>query len=242
MHCQTRHTLLPLVLLLLLVLSACKEEHEHTAPAVRDRDSVATMTSYGVNTLISDSGITKYRIVAERWEVNDKRNPSRWIFDKGILLTQFDLKKHVLGYISCDTAYYFDQERIWELHGRVHILTKDTVEFRGEELYWDEDEHEIWSHQYCRVTSPDREMEGTWFKSDETMTRYEIRMAKGSFERNDMGREKPQTIVRDTTRKDSTHRPPMKQVPMKQVPAKSLSTMKPKPLKPLKPFKLQHAK
>lgn len=197
-----RH-ILPTLAFLLLALTACEDEHEHTAPAIHSRDSVATMVTYGVNTLISDSGVIKYRIVTERWEVNDKKNPSRWIFDKGIVLTQFDLKKHVLGYITADTAYYFDKERRWELHGRVHIHTKDSIDFRGSELFWDEQNHEVWSHRYSRVVTPDREMEGNWFKSDERMTRYEIRQGKGSFERGDMGREKPQTI-----RPDSTHQQP----------------------------------
>ena len=66
----------------LLVIS-CKEAVEHTAGAIRERDSVAVMVSLGVNTLISDSGITKYRIVTERWEVNQNKKPSRWVFDKG---------------------------------------------------------------------------------------------------------------------------------------------------------------
>ena len=48
---------------LLIILSiACSAEKEHTAPAINPQDSVATMTTYGVNTLISDSGIIKYRI------------------------------------------------------------------------------------------------------------------------------------------------------------------------------------
>lgn len=193
-------SLFPLItFVLFLAFIACKEEHEHTAPAIHDRDSVPTMVTYGVNTLISDSGIIKYRIVAERWEVNEKKNPSRWIFEKGIVLTQFDLKKHVLGYITCDTAYYFDKDRQWELRGRVRIHTKDSIDFSSEELYWNEQKHEIWSHKYSHVKTPDREMEGTWFKSDERMTRYEIRQTKGSFERGDMGREKPQTITPDTT-------------------------------------------
>lgn len=191
-----------------LALTACEGDKQHTAPAIHERDSVATMTTYGVKTLISDSGIIKYRIVAERWEVNDKKKPSRWIFDKGIVLTQFDLKKHVLGYITCDTAYYFDQLRRWELRGRVRIHTKDSIDFRSEELYWDEQNHEIWSHKPSYIKTPDREMAGNWFKSDERMTRYEIRQAEGSFERGDMGREKPQTIVNDTTRRDSTKTAP----------------------------------
>ena len=117
---------------------SCSEEREHTAPAIHDRDSVPVMTTYGVNTLISDSGVIKYRIVTERWEINENRRPSRWTFNKGILLTQFDLKKHVVGYIQCDSAVYFDKDRRWELRGRVRILTAQGLNFYSNELYWDE--------------------------------------------------------------------------------------------------------
>ena len=97
--------------MLLTFVASCDERKEHIASAIRDRDSVSMMTSYGVNTLISDSGVIKYRIVAERWDVNIVKNPSRWTFDKGLFLEQFDEKFHVESYIQCDTAYYYDQLR-----------------------------------------------------------------------------------------------------------------------------------
>ena len=112
-------------ILMFLILAGCQNQVEHTAPAIRPQDSVAMMTSYGVNTLVSDSGVMKYRIVTERWEVNTSKNPSLWIFDKGLLLEQFDEKFHINSYIQCDTAYYYDQQKIWKLYGRVSILTKD---------------------------------------------------------------------------------------------------------------------
>ena len=66
-----------------LLLASCSEEpQEHIAPAIHPQDSVSTMTSYGVNTLISDSGVIKYRIVTERWDVNTIRMPNRWEFMK----------------------------------------------------------------------------------------------------------------------------------------------------------------
>lgn len=58
-----------------MILGGCTEVHEHTAAAIHDRDSVSVMTSYGVNTLISDSGVIKYKIVTERWDVNVVKNP-----------------------------------------------------------------------------------------------------------------------------------------------------------------------
>ena len=158
---------------------SCSEEHEHTAPAIHDRDSVPVMTTYGVNTLISDSGVIKYRIVTEQLEINENRHPSRWTFNKGVLLTQFDLKKHVVGYIQCDTAVYYDKDRRWELRGRVRILTAQGLTFYSNELYWDERNHEMWSYSYSHLKTPDKELEGNWFRSDEQMTDYEIRQTKG---------------------------------------------------------------
>ena len=163
----------------------CQEQKEHTAPAINPRDSVAMTISYGVNTLISDSGVIKYRIVSERWEINQNRKPTRWIFDKGLFLEQFDQKFHLQSYIQSDTAYYYDENRIWELRGRVRILTKDGLRYRSEQLFWDENKHELYSHVHSTLITPERELQGSYFRSDEQMTKYYVSNSKGSFEKGD---------------------------------------------------------
>ena len=142
------------------------------------------MNTPDYNSVYKDSTST-IRIVTERWEVNDKRNPSRWIFDKGLFLEQFDEKFHVQSYIQCDTAYYFDQKKLWELRSRVRVLTKDGLKFSSERLYWDEDKHELYSDVYSRLVTPERTLEGSYFRSDERMTKYFVSNSKGSFERSD---------------------------------------------------------
>ena len=168
------------------LLASCEGQKEHTAPAVYDRDSGSMMISYGVNTLISDSGVIKYRIVTERWEVNTVRNPSRWIFEKGLFFEQFDEKFHVQSYIQCDTAYYYDQKKLWELRSRVSILTKDGLRFTSQQLFWDQASHELYSNVPSRLVTPDRTLEGTYFRSDERMTRYFVSNSRGSFEKTDI--------------------------------------------------------
>lgn len=168
------------------LLASCEGQKEHTAPAVHDRDSASMMISYGVNTLISDSGVIKYRIVTERWEVNTVRNPSRWIFEKGLFFEQFDEKFHVQSYIQCDTAYYYDQKKLWELRSRVSILTKDGLRFTSQQLFWDQASHELYSNVPSRLVTPDRTLEGTYFRSDERMTRYYVSNSCGSFEKTDI--------------------------------------------------------
>lgn len=178
--------ILLLTVSLLLSLASCEEQKEHTAPAIYPRDSVAVMISYGVNTLISDSGVIKYRIVTEKWEVNQNRNPQRWIFDKGLFLEQFDEKFHVQSFIQCDTAYYYNENRLWELRGRVHIMTKDGLRFNSEQLFWDEREHQLYSHVFSKLITPERQLQGSYFRSDEKMTKYYVSNTQGSFEKGDI--------------------------------------------------------
>ena len=171
----------------LMAVTACSEGQEHTAPAIYPRDSVAVMTSWGVNTLISDSGVVKYRIVAEKWEINQNKVPSRWLFEKGLFLEQFDLSMHVQSYIQCDTAYYYDVERLWELRGRVKILTKNGVRFSSEQLFWDERLRELYSNKFSHLITPDKELRGNRFRSDEKMTKYSVKYTNGYFDRGDFG-------------------------------------------------------
>ena len=183
--------LLPLLFVFQLsLLIACSEAQEHIAPPVYDRDSASMMTTYGVNTLISDSGVIKYRIVTERWDVNMVKNPSRWSFEKGVFFEQFDERFHVEAYIQADTAWYFDQQKLWHLRGRVRIRNINGLLYESEELFWDGNRHEFYSNVFSKVTTPERYMEGTYFLSDEHMSHYTVSNSKGSFEREDMTGEK----------------------------------------------------
>ena len=162
-------------------LLACNEVHEHTAGAVRPEDSVSMMNSYGVKILISDSGVIKYRVITERWEVNTVRQPPRWEFMKGVFFEQFDEKFQVQAYVQSDTAWYYDQQNLWKLRGRVYVRNINGLIYTSEELFWDGRSHELYSNVFCRVVTPERTLEGTCFRSNETMTRYSVTNSKGSF-------------------------------------------------------------
>lgn len=184
-------------------MCSCKSPKEHTAPAIHERDSVAMMKSYGVNTLISDSGVMKYRIISERWEVNEKKNPKLWIFERGLFLEQFDEKFHVQAYIQCDTAYNYYENKLWHLIGNVRVRTVDGLRFNSEELFWDQVKHELYSNRFSRLISPEREMQGSYFRSDENLTHYFISNSKGSFEKSDFENEESQDNTANGQTKDT---------------------------------------
>ena len=188
-----------LAFMLMVTMLSCTEQKSHTAAAVRDRDSASMMVSYGVNTLISDSGVIKYRIVTERWDVNTIRQPNRWEFMKGVFFEQFDEQFHVQAYIQADTAWYYDKLKLWKLRGRVRIRNNNGLVYRSEELYWDGLRHELYSNVFSRVVTPERTLQGTYFRSDERMTRYTVSNSKGSFIPEEGGGDDSSTTPADTT-------------------------------------------
>lgn len=178
---------------------SCTEPVEHTAPAIHDRDSVSVMTSYGVNTLISDSGVIKYKIVTERWDVNTVREPSCWTFEKGVFFEQFDQQFHVEAYVQADTAWYYDQKKLWHLRGRVRIRNVNGLLYESQELWWDGLKHELYSNVFSKVTTPERTLQGSYFLSDERMTHYTVSNSKGSFTTEDIEKkEESQSTPGDT--------------------------------------------
>ena len=214
MVCKVEGRIIAIAAFVAMILSGCNDVQEHTAPAIRDRDSASVMTSYGVNTLISDSGVIKYKIITERWDVNTIKNPSRWTFEKGVFFEQFDEKFHVQAYIQADTAWYFDQQKLWHLRGRVKIRNINGLLYESEELYWDGVRHELYSNVFSKVTTPERSMEGTYFLSDERMTYYTVSNSKGSFTREDMtGESKDEGKDKQEAKKDTAQTP---QQPMRQ--------------------------
>ena len=56
-----------------VLFPACSGGEKNLAEAITERDSLPSMKTLGVTTLISDSGITRYKIITEEWEIYDKR-------------------------------------------------------------------------------------------------------------------------------------------------------------------------
>ncbi|MBR1789537.1 MAG: LPS export ABC transporter periplasmic protein LptC [Bacteroidaceae bacterium] len=170
---------------LFVFIVSCNSEQEHMAAAISENDSTAFMRSRGISTLISDSGMLRYKLVAEEWDIHTHTNPPSWTFIKGMLMERFDESFHVDLHVQADTAYLHEQ-RLWELRGRVVIRNIEGTLFRTEELFWDMNQHQMWSNKYMRITTTDQELEGTDFRSNEQMTDYYVSNSKGAFPVSDV--------------------------------------------------------
>ena len=73
-------------IVMLLSFSSCGGKKNTLGDAITERDSLPVMNTLGVTTLISDSGVTRYRVNTEEWTVYDRKKPSSWAFEKGVYL------------------------------------------------------------------------------------------------------------------------------------------------------------
>lgn len=187
-----------LAAVMLFISTSCQNEGDKTYTSIGVRDSLPILKSVGVSTLISDSGIVQYKIISEDWFIYDKKEPSYWSFEKGMFIEKYDKNHNVETFICCDTAYYYDQKKLWELRGRVFVKNLKGESFKTSLLYWDQIEHEIYSDQYMQI-SGENKLEGYNFRSNEQMTDYRIHSSKGDF---------PVSVESDTTTQDTVVTPP----------------------------------
>lgn len=168
-------------IVMLLLLPSCGSKKADLGDAITERDSLPMMTTLGVITYISDSGVTRYRMDADEWLVYDRKKPSYWAFEKGVYLEQFDSLLNVDASIKADTAYYYDKQKLWKLMGNVDIKNRKGERFNTELLFWNQSTEKVYSDRFIRIEQPDRIITGVGFDSNQQMTNYKIRNMGGIF-------------------------------------------------------------
>lgn len=168
--------------LVLLLLTSCRHDRKQYTEAITCRDSVPQMTTYDITSLVSDSGVVRYRIVAPRWDVYDRLNPSRWSFEEGVYLEKFTDSLTIDATVKADTAYYYDQDELWELRGHVHIENLDDDVFDTSLLFWNQEKERVWSDEFIRIRKANGSIiTGYGFTSNQQFTNYRIHNTQGTF-------------------------------------------------------------
>lgn len=166
----------------LLVLSAaCRDDERIGTAGSIDPRRRPTMTTRNVSTLISDSGVTQYRIVSPLWHVYDECDTPRWIFPKGIYLQKFDPAFRVIATVAADSATYLTRTRLWRLDGHVEIRKMPRDLFMSERFFWDTRAHRMYSDTFIHIETETHMLEGIGFESNEHLTDYRIQRPQGIF-------------------------------------------------------------
>ena len=169
------------MLVAILVAVGCKEEVKDVVKKEIDPETTPTVLTRDVKTLISDSGITKYRITSPIWYIFERAARPNWKFPRGLLLEQFNDSFRVVASVKCDSATYFKSDQLWRLDGHVTILNEKKEVILTQQLFWDQRKKEVRSDSFIHIERAEQIIEGVGFKSNERMTIYELDKPMGIF-------------------------------------------------------------
>ena len=171
---------LPAIVVLFFLLS-CGNEKKNVESRIEEPDSIPYLSTYGVTTLISDSGRISYKIEAEEWHIYEKRRPKYWAFEKGAYLEKYDDSLRVEATIKSDTAYFFSEKKLWKLIGNVDIKNQKGEKFFTDLLYWNQEDGSIYSDKYIKIEQQEQITTGIGFRSNQELTNWEILSTEGIY-------------------------------------------------------------
>lgn len=174
-------TIAIMAIVVLIFHSSCKGESKERLLHIECSDSLAVMSTFDVNTIISDSGRISYRIIADEWRIFDKRNPPYWAFEKGVYLEKYDTAMNVEATVKCDTAYYYSDKKLWKLINNINIKNSKDEKFFTDLLYWDQETEKIYSDAYIKIEQTDQVTEGYGFSANQNLTVWQINNTKGIY-------------------------------------------------------------
>jgi LPS export ABC transporter protein LptC len=174
-----KHLTTAALVVVLCFMAACSDIHPETASVSVNRNKLPRLVETQVTTLISDSGITRYRITTPIWYIYDRAANPYWYFPKGLVLQRFDEHYHVDGSIRCDSAHYYIGQQLWKLDGHVNAMNLQGETFTTSQLFWNERDQRIYSDSLIRVTQHNKIIIGVGFNSNQTLTQYTILNPEG---------------------------------------------------------------
>lgn len=169
--------------MLMIVMSfyfvACSSDKKEIIGAVKDRNNTSKLHAQDITTVISDSGITRYRISAPQWDIYDKANPPYWEFPYGVNFERFDLNLKVDANIHCQYAKYLMTDEIWDLRGKVKATNIMGELFETEQLFWNQRTQKIYTDSVVKITRQSYIFNTVGFESNQTMTQYTFKKTNG---------------------------------------------------------------
>jgi LPS export ABC transporter protein LptC len=170
-----------MVVVVLFIAVSCGNKEIEKTSAITDRTKLPKLKATEITTVISDSGITRYRISTPQWEMYDRASQPYWEFTKGIHLERFDQNLKVDANIHSKYAKYFQNEKLWELKGNVRMTNIKGELFETEHLFWSQYDEKIYSDTIVKITQQSYIIHAVGFVSNQQMTKYQFRGTRGVF-------------------------------------------------------------
>lgn len=149
-----KSTITVMTLLVITVMSfiSCGDDKKSNIDFAYNPETTPSMSSDSVDMLItSDSGLIKYHLVTQKWDMYDNAKEPYWLFPNKLFAEQYDSLMQVEATLEADSVWNFKNKKLWKLKGNVVIQNKEGKVLKTQEMYWDQNEKRIYSSVYTEM-------------------------------------------------------------------------------------------
>ncbi len=169
----------------LIGTSSCGKQKVERQDLGINIDSAYMMLTREVDMLVSDSGLTRYRLVTPLWIIYDRPDRKQWYFPESMHMWSVDSLHPGNKLVACDTAILHVERDEWELIGNVRIHGLKGERLYTPHLYWQRRDKRLYSNDSTYFATQGRILRGSHFEAADDLSWYRIFDNSGDFEVKD---------------------------------------------------------
>lgn len=181
---KIKNIIIPLIGGIIMFFSACDSEIEKVKLISEERNFPdQSMTDAEI--IHTTNGRLKVKITSP--EINRYSNVEEphTVFPQGLNVTFYDSTLTVESEISANYAIYYEPDKIWEAKNDVVAINNKGDTLNTEYLIWNQEDEEIYTDRYVRITTIDGIIHGKGFEANQDFTNWKIKETTGSIEVED---------------------------------------------------------
>jgi LPS export ABC transporter protein LptC len=166
--------------LLLLAGSGCKSDMD-TINRITARQNFPKESAQNVEMIYTDSGLLKAKLFAPVLERHETSSPYLEL-PKGIKAYFYSAgNPKPESMLRANYAIRYEAEKRMVLRNEVVVVNVQGDTLETEELIWDELTGKIYSEKFVKITTPEHQIWGNGFESNQNFSRYKIKDVRGTM-------------------------------------------------------------
>ena len=172
----------PAIVTGIMLFSACENDINKIRELSANQANADVDTIHNVDMIFSDSATVRFRMLAPLLLQYQGKKPYN-LMPKTVNITFFnkvDLSQ--MGTLTADTAIESDADNKYEFHKNVVAKNAKGETFKSDELIWDKNTKTMYSNKVVQIRMANGDiMNGTGFKSDQTLAHWTMTQSTGIF-------------------------------------------------------------
>jgi LPS export ABC transporter protein LptC len=172
----------PAIVTGIMLFSACENDINKIRELSSNQVNADVDTIHGVDMIYSDSATVRFHMLAPLLLQYQGKKPYN-LMPKTVNIIFFNkVDMSQMGTLTADTAIESDVDNKYEFHKNVVAKNAKGETFKSDELIWDTKTKTMYSNKVVQIRMANGDiMNGTGFKSDQTLAHWTMTQSTGIF-------------------------------------------------------------